>query len=96
MKYATEGETIEVPPAETFVIERRSLAGSGGQTEIEVPDGLLHVGTHDPAPSDSFGGRPKVSEKFRCLRPGKFEIRFISGRPWEAERRTITTTVICG
>lgn len=96
MKHTTAGETIEVPPAETFVIERRSSAGGGGRTEILVPDGVVHVGTNDPDPSDSFGGRPKIREKFQCLRPGTFEIRFVSGRPWETEHKTVTTTVICG
>jgi hypothetical protein len=95
MQFATAGEAIRVPKAKTFVIERRSLAGSGGKTEIQIPEGVVHLGTREPNPSDSFGGRPKICEKFQCLHEGDYEIRFISGRPWETSRKTVTTKVIC-
>lgn len=95
MLHIPEGETIQVQPAETFVIERRSVAGGGAQSKVEVPDGVLHVGSLNPDPLEMFGGRPKIQEKFRCLRAGKFEIRFVSGRQWEKDVRTVITTVIC-
>lgn len=95
MLCTTEGNTLEVPTSETFVVERRSLAGGGARTEIEVPDGIVHVGTRNPEPTTSFGGRPIIKELFQCTRAGKFEIRFVSSRPWEKAKYTIITTIIC-
>lgn len=57
MQHVAEGESIEVAPAETFVIERRGLDGSGYRTTVEVPDGVEHVGTRDPIPATSEAGR---------------------------------------
>lgn len=90
-----QGETVQVRPNETFVVERRSVAAGGAQTKIEAPDGVEHVGSRDPVPSEMFGGHPRIDEEFRCLRAGRFEIRFVSGRPWEEAIRTIVTTVVC-
>ncbi len=94
MQHVAEGESIEVAPAETFVIERRGLDGSGYRTTVEVPDGVEHVGTRDPIPRN-FGGRPKIEESFRCVRQGSYEIRFVSGRPWQSATRVVTTKATC-
>lgn len=95
MQRTKEGETLEVPIGETFVIERRSLAGGGARTLIKTPDGITHVGSRDPEPTDSFGGRPLIEERFRCTKAGKFDICFESGRPWEATTLTVVTHIIC-
>lgn len=94
MRRIAEGETIEVAPAESFVIERRALDGAGYRTSVEAPDGVVHVGTRDPV-SENFGGRPKVEETFRCIRPGVYEIRFVSGRTWQKETHVVTSRTIC-
>lgn len=95
MIHVAEGSTIEVAPTQHFVIERRSFAGGGAQTRVEVPSGLKHLSTIEPDASDLFGGRPKIGECFVCLHVGHFQIRFITGRPWEKVNHTVTTTVIC-
>lgn len=94
MQHIAEGKSIQVAPAETFVIERRGLDGSGFRTLVEVPDGVEHLGTRDPV-NFSFGGRPKIEECFRCVRRGAYEIRFVSGRPWQTATHVVTTTATC-
>ena len=89
-----EGGRIEVGPSEIFVVERRGLETSGFRTIVKVPQGVRHCGTVEPQ-TNTFGGRPKIGEQFRCDRRGTFEIEFVSKRPWEAGGRTIKTTVSC-
>jgi len=94
MQRIAEGEVIEVAPAETFVIERRALDGAGYRTSVETPEGVEHIGTGEPV-SRNFGGRPKVEETFRCTRPGFYEIRFVSGRPWQSATQVVTSKATC-
>lgn len=94
MKRVAEGGSIEIAPAEVFVIERRALDGAGFRTSIEAPEGVVHRGTRDPTTSN-FGGHPKVEETFECERRGRFEIRFVSRRPWEEGSRVVVSKVFC-
>jgi hypothetical protein len=94
MKHVPEGAAIEVAPAEAFVVERRGLEGSGFRTIIDVPDGVEHLGTRANV-SGNFGAKPLIEETFRCNIRGIFEIRFVSGRPWQTASHTVTTKAIC-
>lgn len=94
MQRVPEGGSIEVVPAETFVIERRGRDSSGLRTTVEVPDGVEHLTTGKPT-KEGFGGKPRIEETFRCSRRGAFEIRFVSGRPWQSATRVITTKATC-
>lgn len=94
MRHIAEGATIDVSLAETFVVERKALDGAGYRTAVETPDGVEHVGTGELAASQ-FGGRPTVQELFRCMRPGLYEIRFVSRRPWQEETHVVTSRARC-
>jgi hypothetical protein len=94
MNRAEAGGELRVMQSEEFVIERRVLPG-GALTSVNVPPGVVHTGTRKPALSRQFGQRLRVEEHFKCDRPGRYEIRFESGRPWEAEKTAVVTTVVC-
>lgn len=94
MKHVTEGTAIDVAPAETFVVERRGLEGSGFRTTIDVPNGVEHLGSRTHASSE-FGAKPLIEETFRCNIRGVFEIRFVSGRPWQTATHIVTTKATC-
>jgi len=86
---------LAVSIGEIFAVERQDNALSGFRTDLEVPEGVDHLGTVR-RPPEGFGGAIRVLERFRCTRAGRFSIGFVEGRAWESDTIRKSAVIDCG
>jgi predicted secreted protein len=95
MQEAASDGAIVVNVGETFKVERMTHESSGYRIDVHVPEGITRIG-RERTQGQGIGGSGGITECFRCVRPGEFEISFKEGRPWElASAPAVKITVRC-
>jgi hypothetical protein len=94
MKRTKPGGHIAVRRGEPFVVHWVDHALSGFDMTVSVPESIERVSTERQEPK-GMGGEGKVIEHFRCRKPGRYEIIFREGRPWEDDKSQLPVRVDC-